>query len=145
MTIKGDPYDYPFDGDLRPANTALMVIDMQLIFAAKVATSIRWAMTSRSPERPSNRSAKRWGLRDRGDVIFSTPAKVIAATFEICPPTSNGEAGVSAPESEIPAQTAASWCAANRVGRSSRNFHRYRLRSLSISLAKAASTRPTSN
>lgn len=71
-------------------------------------------MTSRSPERPSNRSAKRWRRRDRGDVIFSTPAKVIAATFRICPPTSNGEAGVSAPESGIPAQTAASWCAAKQ-------------------------------
>jgi hypothetical protein len=22
MMIKGDPYDFPFDGDLRPANTA---------------------------------------------------------------------------------------------------------------------------
>jgi hypothetical protein len=32
MAIKADPYDYPFDGDLQPANTALMVIDMQFDF-----------------------------------------------------------------------------------------------------------------
>jgi biuret amidohydrolase len=32
MSIKGDPYDYPYDGDLRPANTALVVIDMQVDF-----------------------------------------------------------------------------------------------------------------
>jgi nicotinamidase-related amidase len=31
-TVKADPYPWPFDGDLRPANTALMVIDMQVDF-----------------------------------------------------------------------------------------------------------------
>jgi hypothetical protein len=40
MMIKGDPYDFPFDGDLRPANTALLVIDVNSIFVAKVATSM---------------------------------------------------------------------------------------------------------
>ena len=29
VTISSDPYAWPFDGDLRPANTALMIIDMQ--------------------------------------------------------------------------------------------------------------------
>jgi len=32
MIIKGDPYDYRFDGDLWPANTVLIVIDMQIRF-----------------------------------------------------------------------------------------------------------------
>jgi nicotinamidase-related amidase len=31
-TIAADPYPWPFDGDLRPANTALVVIDMQTDF-----------------------------------------------------------------------------------------------------------------
>ena len=31
-TIAADPYAWPFDGDLRPANTALVVIDMQTDF-----------------------------------------------------------------------------------------------------------------
>ena len=31
-TIAADPYPWPFDGDLRPANTALLVIDMQTDF-----------------------------------------------------------------------------------------------------------------
>ena len=31
-TIASAPYAWPFDGDLRPANTALMVIDMQVDF-----------------------------------------------------------------------------------------------------------------
>jgi nicotinamidase-related amidase len=30
--IKADPYPWPFDGDLRPENTALLVIDMQTDF-----------------------------------------------------------------------------------------------------------------
>ncbi|HIK44465.1 MAG TPA: cysteine hydrolase [Leptolyngbyaceae cyanobacterium M65_K2018_010] len=30
--ISADPYPYPFDGDLRPENTALIVIDMQTDF-----------------------------------------------------------------------------------------------------------------
>jgi nicotinamidase-related amidase len=30
--VEADPYPWPYDGDLRPANTALMVIDMQTDF-----------------------------------------------------------------------------------------------------------------
>ena len=30
--VAADPYPWPFDGDLRPANTALLVIDMQADF-----------------------------------------------------------------------------------------------------------------
>ena len=33
-TIPADPYPWPFDGDLRAANTALIVIDMQVDFCA---------------------------------------------------------------------------------------------------------------
>ena len=32
MTVAANPYAWPFDGDLRPANTALIVIDMQTDF-----------------------------------------------------------------------------------------------------------------
>src|SRR6202022_2564726 len=30
--VAADPYPWPYDGDLRPANTALIVIDMQAVF-----------------------------------------------------------------------------------------------------------------
>ncbi|MDB5357924.1 MAG: cysteine hydrolase [Phycisphaerales bacterium] len=33
--IKSDPYPWPYNGDLRPANTALIVIDMQTDFCGK--------------------------------------------------------------------------------------------------------------
>ena len=35
MFVKADPYLYPFNGDLRPENTALIVIDMQIDFCGK--------------------------------------------------------------------------------------------------------------
>ena len=35
LTVKADPYAWPFDGDLRPANTALVIIDMQTDFCGK--------------------------------------------------------------------------------------------------------------
>jgi len=34
-TILGDPYAWPFDGDLTPQNTALIIIDMQTDFCGK--------------------------------------------------------------------------------------------------------------
>jgi nicotinamidase-related amidase len=34
-TITADPYAWPFDGDLRPSNTALVVIDMQTDFCGR--------------------------------------------------------------------------------------------------------------
>jgi nicotinamidase-related amidase len=33
--VAADPYPWPFDGDLRPANTALIVIDMQTDFCGR--------------------------------------------------------------------------------------------------------------
>jgi biuret amidohydrolase len=34
-TIPGDPYPWPFDGDLAPQNTTLIIIDMQTDFCGK--------------------------------------------------------------------------------------------------------------
>jgi nicotinamidase-related amidase len=34
-TLPADPYPWPFDGDLKPANTALIIIDMQTDFCGK--------------------------------------------------------------------------------------------------------------
>ena len=33
--VRADPYPWPYDGDLRPANTAVIVIDMQTDFCGK--------------------------------------------------------------------------------------------------------------
>lgn len=34
-TLKSDPYPYPYNGDLRPENTVLLIIDMQTDFCGK--------------------------------------------------------------------------------------------------------------
>ncbi|MET0659924.1 MAG: isochorismatase family cysteine hydrolase [Steroidobacteraceae bacterium] len=34
-SVSADPYPWPYDGDLRPANTALIIIDMQTDFCGK--------------------------------------------------------------------------------------------------------------
>ena len=46
-----------YNGDLQPANTALLVIDMQTDFCGWVAMSIAWAMIchSRAPIEPLQR------------------------------------------------------------------------------------------
>jgi biuret amidohydrolase len=33
--VKADPYPYPYNGDLRPENTALLIIDMQIDFCGQ--------------------------------------------------------------------------------------------------------------
>ncbi|MGA2550626.1 MAG: isochorismatase family cysteine hydrolase [Burkholderiaceae bacterium] len=35
MFVQADPYPWPFDGDLRPGNTALIIIDMQTDFCGE--------------------------------------------------------------------------------------------------------------
>ncbi len=42
-----DPYPWPYDGDLGPDNTALIIIDMQTDFCGRAAMSTVWATTSR--------------------------------------------------------------------------------------------------
>jgi len=58
--IKSDPYAWPYNGDLRPQNTALIVIDMQTDFCGKGDTSTCSAMTSPSHASASSRFARAW-------------------------------------------------------------------------------------
>jgi hypothetical protein len=43
--IAAEPYPWPYNGDLRPDNTALIIIDMQTDFCGPGAMSITWATT----------------------------------------------------------------------------------------------------
>jgi nicotinamidase-related amidase len=67
MVIKGDPYNYPYDGDLRPANTALMVIDMQVDFCGpggyvdKMGYDISLTRAAIEPIRTVLAAARAWG------------------------------------------------------------------------------------
>jgi len=47
-TVAADPYPWPYAGALDVARTALLMIDWQTDFCGpRVATSTRWATTSR--------------------------------------------------------------------------------------------------
>jgi biuret amidohydrolase len=67
MFIKGDPYDFPYDGDLRPANTALIVIDMQVDFCGrggyvdKMGYDISLTRAAIEPIRKVLGAARAWG------------------------------------------------------------------------------------
>jgi nicotinamidase-related amidase len=71
--IDADPYPWPWNGDLRPANTALIVIDMQTDFCGKggyVDTMGYDLSLTRAPIEPISRVLA--ALRPRGYTIIHT-------------------------------------------------------------------------
>jgi nicotinamidase-related amidase len=66
-TIESNPYRWPYDGDLRPANTALLVMDMQIDFCApggyadKMGHDIRLARAPIAPLLRLIAALRHWG------------------------------------------------------------------------------------
>ena len=137
-TFDADPYPWPYDGDLRPDNTALIVIDMQTDFCGDggYVDAMGYDLSlTRAPIEPIRRVLG--GDARQGLSRSSTPARATAPTCPTCPPTSAGARSASAPASATPARAAASWCAASRAGRSSPSWRRCPARSSSTSPARA--------
>ncbi len=70
---QADPYPWPYDGDLRPANTALIVIDMQTDFCGKggYVDSMGYDLSlTRAPIEPIGRVLAR--MRQLGFLIIHT-------------------------------------------------------------------------
>jgi biuret amidohydrolase len=67
MFIKADPYEFPYDGDLLPSNTALIVIDMQVDFCGrggyvdKMGYDISLTRSAIEPIRKVLAAARSWG------------------------------------------------------------------------------------
>jgi nicotinamidase-related amidase len=67
MFIKADPYEFPYDGELRPSNTALVVIDMQVDFCGrggyvdKMGYDISLTRSAIEPIRKVLAAARSWG------------------------------------------------------------------------------------
>jgi nicotinamidase-related amidase len=67
MLIKGDPYEFPYDGELNPGNTALIVIDMQTDFCGlggyvdKMGYDISLTRAAIEPLRKVLAAARKWG------------------------------------------------------------------------------------
>ncbi len=97
-TISADPYPWPFDGDLTPQNTALIVIDMQTDFCGKggYVDSMGYDLSlTRAPIAP----------------IRSVLAAARAKGYHVL-------------QSAIPDHVVASWCAGRQGGRSFRILRR---------------------
>ena len=117
-TIPSDPYPWPFDGDLRPDNTALIVIDMQTDFCAPggYVDKMGYDLSlTRGPILPIQHVLE--AMRAKGYGVIHTRE----GHWPTCPPTSAGARSRSAPASAMSAPAAGFWCAASRAGRSSLN------------------------
>jgi nicotinamidase-related amidase len=71
--IPADPYPWPFDGDLRPANTALIIIDMQTDFCGigGYVDKMGYDLSlTRAPIGPIRRVLG--VMRDKGYTVFHT-------------------------------------------------------------------------
>ena len=88
--IPGDPYPFPWNGDLRPENTALVVIDMQTDFCGKggyidlMGYDISVARACITPIRAVLAKMR------AGGSTSCTRVKGTAPTWPICLPTSAG-------------------------------------------------------
>ena len=70
--IKGNPYNWPYDGDLTPSNTALIVIDMQVDFCSKggYVDTMGYELHTRKPIEPIQRVLAK--CREKGYHIIHT-------------------------------------------------------------------------
>ena len=71
--VKSDPYPWPYNGDLRPANTALVIIDMQTDFCGigGYVDKMGYDLTlTRAPIEPIRRTLA--AMRGKGFHVFHT-------------------------------------------------------------------------
>ena len=115
--VAADPYPWPFDGDLRPENTALIVIDMQTDFCGIGGYVDRMGYDlslTRAPIGPI--AAVLDQMRRLRFHIFHT-GRDIAPILPIFRRINAGGHDVSARASVTRGLAAASWCVASRAGR----------------------------
>src|SRR5712664_4473176 len=110
--VAADPYPWPYDGDLRPANTALIVIDMQTDFCGIGGYVDRMGYDlslTRAPIEPI--AAVLAAMRRQGFHVFHTREGHRPDLADL-PENKRWRSGASAPALATPVLAAAYWCAA---------------------------------
>ena len=97
--VESEPHPWPYDGDLRPSITTVIVIDMQTDFSGKGGYVGAMGYDLPLPRRPSGRSSAFFRRHAQSRSKFFIRAKVIDLIFLIFRLTSSGAAGASEPAS----------------------------------------------
>ncbi len=117
-TIQADPYLWPYNGDLRPENTALIIIDMQTDFCGPGGYVDTMVTTSRSPGRRSNRSRRCSRPCGPRATTSSIPVKAIGPDLSDLPPNKRWRSRQIALASATRVLAVASWCVGSPAGKS---------------------------
>ena len=121
-TIASEPYRWPYNGDLRPDNTALIVIDMQTDFCGIGGYVDRMGYDlslTRAPIEPIKSVLA--ALRPRGFHIFHTREGHRPDLSDL-PENKRWRSRRIGAGSATKGRAGASWCAANPAGTSSPNW-----------------------
>ena len=144
-TINSDPYAWPFDGDLRPDNTALIVIDMQTDFCAPggYVDKMGYDLSlTRGPIEPIQHVLDAMRAKGYGIIHTREGHRPDLADLPANKRWRSRQIGAGIGDPGLPA--ARYWCAASPAGRSSQSWRRCLERWSSIRRRRARFARPSS-
>ena len=144
--VPADPYAWPFDGDLRAENTALVVIDMQTDFCGKggYIDLLGYDISlTRACIEPISRVLG--AMRTRASTSSHTREGHRPDLSDYRPTSAGDRADRAGSASAIPVRVVGCWCEASRAGTSFRSSRLWLVSPSSTSQAKGRSAQPISS